>query len=236
MTALPKEYGALARELHRLAGKLRQPVNGTFELTSRCNLSCRMCYIRHSAGDIVKRNEELPAWRWLDLARQAKDKGTVFLLLTGGEIFLRRDFFELYEPLTRMGFVLTLFTNGSLITKEIAERLAQAPPSRTEITLYGATATTYESITGVRGSYDACCAGIEALISHRIPLALKTTIVRQNVAELEAMRQKAHKWGLPFSGAWLISRRPDGLKLPTLKLSIVRLGVRGTTGHRPCLR
>jgi radical SAM protein with 4Fe4S-binding SPASM domain len=165
-----------------------------------------MCYIRHAPGDPTK---ELPASTWLDLARQAVANGMVFLLLTGGEVFLRRDFFEIYEPLTRMGLVLALFTNGTLITKDIAARLAQAPPSRTEITLYGATAATYEAVTGIPGSFAACCAGIEALVSHHIPLGLKTTLTKQNLGELEAMRQMAHNWGVPFSAGWLLSRRPD---------------------------
>ena len=210
MTEPPAAYGPLVREMLRRAAMARQPANGTFELTSRCNLSCRMCYIRHAAGDRTRMANELPAAVWLELARQAKDNGMVLLLLTGGEIFLRRDFFELYEPLTRMGLILTLFSNGTLITPEIAARLAQAPPSRTEITLYGATAATYEAITGVAGSYAACCAGIEALVSRRVPLGLKTTITRHNVHELEAMRQLAHDWGVPFSGAWMLSERPDG--------------------------
>ncbi len=92
----------------------------------------------------------------------------------------------------------------------MAERLAQAPPNRTEITLYGATTATYEAVTGVPGSYARCCAGIEALVKRHIPLGLKTTITRQNVDELEAMRQMAHNWGVQFSGGWLLSRRPDG--------------------------
>ena len=122
----------------RRAALVRQPAHGTFELTSRCNLSCRICYVRHAPGDQTKAARELPASTWLDLVRQAVANGMVFLLLTGGEVFLRRDFFEIYEPLTRMGLVLALFTNGTLVTKDIAARLAQAPPSRTEITLYGA--------------------------------------------------------------------------------------------------
>jgi radical SAM protein with 4Fe4S-binding SPASM domain len=210
MTELPADYGSLMRELLSRAAKERQPANGTFELTSRCNLSCRMCYIRHAAGDRTCIASELPASAWLELARQAKDNGMAFLLLTGGEIFLRRDFFEIYEPLTRLGLILTLFSNGTLITKEIAARLAQAPPSRTEITLYGATAATYEAVTGISGSYAACCAGIEALVSNRVPLGLKTTITRHNVHELEAMRRMAHNWGVPFSGAWMLSERRDG--------------------------
>lgn len=202
----PTEYGALVKEMLRRAAIVRQPAHGTFELTSRCNLFCRMCYIRHAPGNPTK---ELSASNWLDLARQAVANGMVFLLLTGGEVFLRRDFFEIYEPLTQMGLVLALFTNGTLITQDLAARLAEAPPSRTEITLYGATAATYEAVTGVPGSFAACCAGIEALVSHHVPLGLKTTITRQNFDELEAMRQMAHTWGVPFSAGWLLSRRPD---------------------------
>ncbi len=211
MTTLPTEYIPLLQKLLKRAATRRQPVNGAFELINRCNLACRMCYVRHPAGDRVMRQKELPASAWLSLARQAVDNGMVFLLLTGGEVFLRSDFFEIYEPLTRMGLILTLFTNGTLITDAVAERLAHAPPSRTDITLYGATAATYEAITGVPGSYGRCCAGIEALVKRRIPLGLKTTITRQNVGELEAMRQIAHSWGLPFSAGWLLSKRRDGV-------------------------
>ena len=209
MTETPTEYGSLVREMLRRAAIDRQPAHGAFELTGRCNLSCRMCYIRHPAGDMTKAAEELPAVAWLDLARRAVDNGMAFLLLTGGEVFLRRDFFDIYAPLTRMGLVLALFTNGTLITKEIADCLAQAPPSLTEITVYGATADTYEAVTGIPGSFAACCSGIEALVSRSVPLGLKTTITRHNMHELEAMRQMAHNWGLPFSGGWLLSGRPD---------------------------
>jgi radical SAM protein with 4Fe4S-binding SPASM domain len=208
---LPADYGPLVRELHRRAATQRQPVNGTFELTDRCNLACRMCYVCQSPGNAARRAKELSAAAWLELARQAVDNGMVFLLLTGGEVFLRPDFFKIYIPLTRLGLILTLFTNGTLITDSIAARLAEAPPSRTEITLYGATADTYEAVTSVPGSYARCIAGIEALVKHRVPLGLKTTITRQNVGELEAMRQMAHAWGLPFFGGWLLSKRRDGL-------------------------
>jgi radical SAM protein with 4Fe4S-binding SPASM domain len=209
VTQTPLEYGDLVRGMLRRAAQERQPAHGSFELTSRCNLSCRMCFVRHAAGDKTQKAKELPASAWLELARQAAAQGMVFLLLTGGEIFLRRDFFEIYEPLTRLGLVLSLFTNGTLITNDVAARLAQAPPNRTEITLYGATAATYEAITGVPGSYAACCAGIEALLNHGVLLGLKTTLTRQNVGELEAMRQMAHNWGAPFSASWLLAKRPD---------------------------
>jgi len=208
-TQAPPEFGAMAGEMLQRAALIRQPGHGTFELTHRCNLSCRMCYVRHGAGDKGCAARELTASAWLELAREAVDNGMVFLLLTGGEVFVRRDFFEIYEPLTRMGLVTCLFTNGTLVTKDIAARLAQVPPNRMEITLYGATTATSEAVTGIPGGYDACCAGIESLLSQGMTPALKTTITRQNVGELEAMRQMAENWGLPFSASWLLAGRPD---------------------------
>lgn len=210
MTELPTKYGPLLVALHERAALCHQPINGTFELTSRCNLACRMCYIRHPANDREVKERELSAGAWLDLARDAVANGMVFLLLTGGEIFLRRDFFDIYEPLTHMGLVITLYTNGSLVTKEIARRLAEIPPSSTDITLYGATAATYDSITGVSGSCESCCAGIEILLAHGVPLALRATITEQNMGEFEAMQQMAENWGVPFSADWILSKRRDG--------------------------
>jgi radical SAM protein with 4Fe4S-binding SPASM domain len=181
----------------------------------------------------------------LDLARQAIDSGMVFLLLTGGEVFLRPDFFELYTPLTRMGLILTLFTNGTLITEDLAARLAEAPPSCTEITLYGATEATYEAVTGVPGSYARCCAGIERLVKHCVPLGLKTTLSNRNVCDLDAMRQMANNWGLPFSADWLLITRRDGVvsDIADCRLSVSEFvdleaseGTSATSWHETALR
>lgn len=203
------DYSSLMRALQGSAASTRQPLNGTFELTERCNLSCRMCYVRQAAGDRAYRARELSAAKWVSLAEMAVENGMVFLLLTGGEIFLRPDFFEIYTPLTRLGLVLTLFTNGTLINDRIAEQLSEARPNRMEITLYGATARTYEAVTGTRSGYERCCAGIEALLRTGVPFSVKTTLTRGNVAEVDAMRQMARSWGVPFSAGWLLTERRD---------------------------
>jgi radical SAM protein with 4Fe4S-binding SPASM domain len=186
-----------------------QPVNGTFELTSRCNLGCKMCYIRTRAGDRAMKASELTADQWLDLARQGVDAGMLFLLLTGGEVFLRPDFFEIYEPLTDMGLLITLFTNATLITERTADKLARRPPNRTEVTLYGATRETYEAVTGEPGSYDRCIRGIELLRAAGVTLKLKTTLSRINVHEFDQMREMSDAWGLGFGASWLLSKRRD---------------------------
>ena len=76
------------------AGESGTPLGGTFELTARCCLDCRMCYIHRKESDLSARVKEKDTEWWLSLARQAKEKGTLILLLTGGEPLLRRDFDE----------------------------------------------------------------------------------------------------------------------------------------------
>lgn len=219
---LPSVYGPLTQELHSRAAVARQPINGTFELTVRCNLGCGFCYNKKLPGCGVSKGMELAPPQWLSIAEQAVDRGMLFLLLTGGEVFLYDRFFELYEPLSKMGIILTIFTNATLVTPELAARLAEAPPSKIEVTLYGATRETYETVTGSRGSFDRCIAGIEALLAHDLPLALKTTITKQNVAEHDAMRDLAAGWGLGIVSNHILSRRRDQLPsdVATSRLSV----------------
>lgn len=63
------------------------PLSGTFELTARCNLDCRMCYIHKRANDRAAAARERTTAQWLDLAKECQDAGTLLLLLTGGEPF-----------------------------------------------------------------------------------------------------------------------------------------------------
>jgi len=206
---------AFSREfMHKLvekAAKERQPLNGIFELTARCNLSCRMCYINLPASHPI-RDKELSPNQWIKIAREAVDEGMIFVTLTGGEVFLRRDFFEIYEPLTRLGVFIIIFTNGTLITRDIASRLAESPPLRVEVSLYGATERTYEKVTRIPGSFARCLQGIEALLEYNIPILLKTTLTRQNITELEAMHQLANDYGVPFFASHLLTKRRDHLE------------------------
>ncbi|MDP2996854.1 MAG: radical SAM protein [Bryobacterales bacterium] len=207
---LPTEYNALVGALLDKAATVGQPASGVFEITSRCNLACGMCYIRHSASDLAAMRTELSAMQWNRLAREAAVNGMLFLLLTGGEVFLRPDFLDIYEQVRTLGLNLTLFTNATLVTKEIADRLSVSPPNLLEVTLYGATEATYEAITGVPGSYARCLSGIENLRLAGVPLLLKTTLTRLNIGELEAMRRLAREWNVPFQAAWLLTPRRDG--------------------------
>lgn len=210
----PNDYRELTSALLTDAAERGVPINGTFELTSRCNLGCAMCYIRTRAADRAMKATELTAEQWVDLGRQAVDAGMLFLLLTGGEVFLRPDFFDIYEPLRDMGLMLTLFTNATMVTPAIAKRLARRPPNRFEVTIYGATEKTYEAVTRQPGSYKRFIRGMEALLEAGLRPKIKSTLSRLNVHEFEEMERMSEEWGSKFSAAWMLTRRRDEIVTP----------------------
>ena len=119
--------------------------------------------------------------------------GCFWLLYTGGEIFARKDFLEIYTYAKKKGFLITLFTNGTIINEQIADYLVEWPPFAIEITLYGRTRETYEALTAVPGSYDRCLRGIKLLKERGLPLKLKTVATSINKHEIGAMQQFAEE-------------------------------------------
>lgn len=98
---------------------LRQiPISGTFELTPRCNMNCRMCFIRMSDTEMKQKGREYTAKEWIDLGKVCAAQGMLFLLLTGGEPFLRNDIEEIYTELSKLGLVISINSNGTMIEKE----------------------------------------------------------------------------------------------------------------------
>jgi radical SAM protein with 4Fe4S-binding SPASM domain len=120
------------------------------------------------------------------------------MLWTGGEVLVRRDFAELYSYAKGKGFLISLFTNGTLLTPELVELLQEWYPNTVEVTLYGLRPGSYEKVTGVPGSYDRCMRGIKLLVEARIPLVLKTVAMTLNKNEVPAMYDLAAELGVPF--------------------------------------
>ena len=179
----------------------RHPINATLELTLRCNLKCKMCMFRHSDCENARLAEkELTAAQWADMARQLFEAGTLNLLITGGEPMLRNDFCEIYSSIYRLGFLVTLYTNATLVTEEIMETLRKYPPHRIGITLYGASNETYAALCGCADGFDRALAGAAALATLPSALELRTTLVQDNYHELEAMEALVRqKFDLPLT-------------------------------------
>jgi radical SAM protein with 4Fe4S-binding SPASM domain len=197
----------------RLHGKVvagRVPVDGTIEVTRRCPLTCVHCYNNLSISDSAARRGELTLEEHRGILDEIAEAGCVWLLYTGGEVFARRDFLDIYTHAKRRGMLVTIFTNGTLITPRVADHLAEWRPFAIEITLYGRTRETYERITGVPGSYDRCMRGIRLLVERRLPLGLKTVAVTANRHEIWEMQRFAEEdLGVEFKFDAMINPRLD---------------------------
>ncbi len=192
--------------VYRAATQKRIPVSGTFELTPRCNFDCRMCYIRMSAEEQLQRAPELSTAQWLELGRQAVAAGMIYLLITGGEPFLRPDFATIYTEMVKMGVLVSVNTNASCLSPNILAAFREHPPEAVNVTLYGASPETYERLCGVRGGYDATVRAIDAMRSAGVRVRLNATFTTCNVADMEAI--------VAFAGARTLPIRASGYTFP----------------------
>jgi len=158
--------------------------------------------------------KELKTEEVLHIFDQIAESGCLWLLITGGEPLLRKDFLEIYTYAKKKGFITTVFTNGTLMTPEIAEYLAEWPPRSVEITLYGATKETYERVTRTPGSFKRCIRGIDLLLERGIPLDLKTMVMTSNHDEIFQMKEYAEELGVKFRFDPILNPRIDGSKTP----------------------
>lgn len=168
----------------------RYPMNGTFELTVRCDLSCKMCLFRHddSENETI-REKEMTAAQWIAMAKQAARAGTVNLLVTGGEPMIRRDFCEIWEGIYQQGFFLTLYTNATMVTSEIMKTLRKYPPHKIGVSVYGASRETYQKVCGSGAALEKALAGIHELLTLPSVMEFRTTIIKDNYEEVDAIQK-----------------------------------------------
>ncbi|MBQ7801733.1 MAG: radical SAM protein [Oscillospiraceae bacterium] len=191
-----KESANIRKLLTRRCANLGIPVSGNFELTPRCNLRCKMCYVRLSPEQMAPIGRERTAAEWLRLGREACDAGMLFLLITGGEPTLREDFPQIYEGLVQMGLSISVNTNGTLLTPALRELWHRLPPAQVNITLYGVCAADYEDLCGNPGAFDAVTDALDWLRDEGILVHLNTTIVPSNQKKWMEIEKFARDRGL----------------------------------------
>jgi len=208
-------YGAFSADLHQRQSGKRVPMQVSIEVTRRCPLECQHCYNNLPMGDQDARSREMTTEEHFRMLDELVEMGCIWLLYTGGEIFARKDFLEIYTYAKKKGFLITLFTNGTLINEKIADYLVGWPPFAIEITLYGRTRETYEALTQIPGSYDRCLRGISLLRERGLPLKLKTVATSINKHEVTVMRQFAEEeLGVEFKMDGQINPRIDCSQSP----------------------
>jgi radical SAM protein with 4Fe4S-binding SPASM domain len=208
-------YAAFSESMHRHVRDAQIPLNVTIEVTRRCPLVCAHCYNNLPMGDRQAQLGELTYAEHCRILDELADAGCLWILYTGGEIFARKDFLDIYTYARKKGFFVTLYTNGTLISPKVADYLAIWRPFSIEITLYGRTRETYERLTGVPGSYDQCMRGIQLCLDRGLPLKLKTVAVSINKHEIWDMQRFAQdELGVEFRFDTMMNPRIDCSQSP----------------------
>jgi radical SAM protein with 4Fe4S-binding SPASM domain len=159
------------------------------ELSARCNNNCRHCYINLPVNDAEALRMEPSKELILGVARAAVKRGALWCTITGGEPLVREDFSDIYMSLKRMGLLISVFTNATLINERYVELFQKYPPTDIEVTVYGVTEKTYEAVTRQPGSYRAFRRGLNLLLDNGIKVRLKAMALRSNFHEMPMIAQ-----------------------------------------------
>ena len=174
------------------------PISGTFELTARCNFNCRMCYVHLKEEEIPRQGKELTAEEWIRAAGEAKEAGTTWLCVTGGEPLMHPEFVKIWKALSKMGFFITLQTNGALVDEKMLRVFEEYPPHGVKLTLYGSKDEIYEQVCGVKRGFTRVDRAIQELKKRKIPIELVSTIIKQNEGDIPRLAYYAARNGLPW--------------------------------------
>ena len=181
--------------MHSKGTQLGLPIAGTFEITPRCNFNCKMCYIHQQAD-----KPELSADEWLDIGRQAAACGMIFILITGGEPLIRPDFPKIYKGLKELGLLVSVNTNGSLITDEVFDMFVSDPPNRINISLYGGSDDTYMKLCG-NAKYSVVTGNIRRLKEAGISMRINASFTPENASDIKAVYDFAKEMNLPVQSS-----------------------------------
>lgn len=203
------EYKDFSRELHERAFQSDRVVKAQMELTYRCNLHCVHCYTDpYNSREFFPR--ELSLKETKRILNEMADLEILYLNLTGGEIFMRPDFFDIYDYAYRKGFLLMLYTNGTIFTQAIIDRLTQSPPFSIDISCHSINEEAFDCFTQVPGSFRNFMKGMDLLRHSGLPFCFKTKAMNWNKEELPHIRRFVESFGQSFGFTTSLSPRLNG--------------------------
>jgi radical SAM protein with 4Fe4S-binding SPASM domain len=210
-----QSYQDWSLSVHKQVVARRVPISGSIEVTRRCNLACVHCYANLPLSDEQARRAELTYGEHCRLLDEMAAEGCLWLLYTGGEIFVRKNFLDIYGYAKKTGFLITLFTNATLVDKATAQYLSTWRPFSIEVSLYGCTAETHDRVTGVAGSFDRTMAGVRLLMEVGLLPMLKTMVLKTNSHEVWDLKRFVEEdLGLEFRFDAMINPRVDSSLAP----------------------
>lgn len=188
---------------------IRAPFTAGFELTAKCNLDCVHCYAKPG-----RNHKDMTTEEFKDIFDVLVDRGLLDAYFTGGEIFTRPDFEEIYLYAKKKGVLISLLSNITLLTKHHIELFKEYPVEIISTTMYGCTEEAYERVTGVKGSYKKFMDSLELLEHSGIKYELKYVAMEQNYDDVYKMREFGNKLGVPMVIILDVHPMSDGTTAP----------------------
>jgi MoaA/NifB/PqqE/SkfB family radical SAM enzyme len=208
--ALPVvEYRDFSRRVHERASLEHRVIKAQLELTYRCNLHCRHCYTDpYNASEFFPR--ELTLGETTRLLDDLADLGVIWLNLSGGEIFQHPRFWDIYRHAHRAGFLLQLYTNGTLFTRSVIERLQQHPPFTIDVSCHTVDEARFDWFTQVPGSFRSFLRGLDLLRTSGLSFNFRTKAMNWNRRELPDIRRFVESFDQRFGCTTTLSPRLNG--------------------------
>lgn len=183
---------------------LHLPLNVHFDVTYRCNERCVHCYLDHvDHGEMNTREVK-------GVLDQLAEAGTLFLTFSGGEIFLRKDLFDLLAYARKLHFDVSLKTNALLINAERAARLRLLGVRRIQVSIYSADPAVHDAITKVPGSLERSLKAIRFLKAQGLQVKIACPLMKQNLTAYRSVQALAEELGVPYILDLTITPKMDG--------------------------
>ena len=199
------------QKMRCLSARRGFPLKAMFEVTYRCNFQCIHCYVVRD-----KEKKELPTGEVKAVLDELRSNGCFHIGFTGGEPLMREDIFEILDYAKSGGFRISLLTNGFLINKKIAGRIASLGTSlnRVDISILGANKETFESITGKKGSFAKAMCSMRLLKDAGADVQIKSVLMKPNQHEFVKIRNLSKKFKTMFRYSSTINPKINGDKTP----------------------
>ena len=182
------------KPLNNISNQKRIPFIIGIDLTSRCNLNCPHCYINLPVNDSSAQSMELSLDEIDKISDEAIDLGTLWIMLSGGEPLLRKDFTDIYLMLKKKGFLVSVLTNATLITEEHIKLFEKYPPRALEISIYGMNDITFRNVTQKVINVNSFFRTLNTCILKGFNIILKTVAVPAVMHEVDQMKALAAQY------------------------------------------
>ena len=191
-------------EMGAKALKLGIPLSVQLDLTYRCNERCVHCYLDHDD------HGEMSTPEIKDLLDQLAAAGVFFLILSGGEIFLRKDLFEIVEYARKLLFSVKLKTNAVMIRKAKAQRIAALGVESVQISVYSHRAEVHDTITKLPGSFRRTIEGARLLKANGVRVSFANVLMKHNAGDYPEVQALAAELGVGYNIDATITPMLDG--------------------------